>query len=59
MSDKSSRTEHDSFWWEGLFGGDGHEKTTITKGNESVEALGRTAEEAEARASEKADKKGW
>jgi len=58
MSDKSSRTERDSTLPERLCGTD-HSKTTIVKGNESVSAHGKDAKESEARAKEKADKKGW
>jgi hypothetical protein len=59
MSDKHSTTKHESFIQETIVGDPGHSVTKITKGNESVEARGKDAKESEARAKEKADKKGW
>lgn len=54
--DTTSRTEKESWVEEAIFG-DGHYKTTISDGKDKEEARGRTAEEAEKRASEKWDKK--
>lgn len=48
----TSRTEKDSFVAE-RFMGDHHYKTTISDGEDTVEARGRKAEEAESRASKK------
>lgn len=57
MGKTKSTTEKDSFLPERLFG-DHHHVTKITDGEDSVEARGRDAEEAESRASKKwADKK--
>ena len=47
-----SRTEKDSFFVERLLG-DHHYKTTISDGKNKAEARGRTAKEAESRASKK------
>ncbi len=57
MGKAKSTTEKDSFLAERLFG-DHHHKTTISDGEESVDARGTTPKEAESRASKKwADKK--
>lgn len=48
----TSKTEKDSFVVERLTGSY-HYKTTISNGDRTVEARGRTAEEAERRASDK------
>ncbi len=54
-SDKTSRTEKESFIEEAIFG-DHHHKTTISEGGKSVEGRGRTSEESQKIASEKWDK---
>lgn len=52
----TSRTEKESFVEERIFG-DHHHKTTITDGKDKAEGRGRTAKEAEERASNRWDKK--
>jgi hypothetical protein len=54
--DKTSRTEHESDIDETFFGGPGHNKTTISDGEHTVEGRGNKSEEAEKTASEKWDK---
>ncbi len=54
--DTTSRTEKESYVEERIFG-DEHYKTTISDDKDKEEARGRTAKEAEKRASEKWDKK--
>ena len=56
MGDKTSRTGRDTNLVERLTD-DHHYKTTISDGKDRVEAEGKTAEEAEERASDKWDNK--
>jgi len=57
MPDKAkSRTEKETFFFEGLVGGS-HHKTTISDGKDKVVVRANEAEEAEKRASDKWDKK--
>ena len=51
-----SRTEKETFIEERIFG-DHHYKTTITDGKDKAEGRGRTADEAQKRASDRWDKK--
>lgn len=55
-SEKTSRTEHESWVEERVFGLGDHFKTTICDGDQKVEGRGRTSEEAEKIASEKWNK---
>ena len=52
MGDTKSKTERDTNLVDRIIGTH-HHKTTITDGEDKVEGLGRTPEEAEERASEK------